>query len=1049
MKTKIFAMGIFILILISSVPLISSKTITTEGFKGVSWKEVVPIKKVTFVGFDEESILDDYSFLASIPANVFYDEKSGKIISNPLLYYDPPRSESSLDSNEGIHYFMEDWITYCGGILDQIQVINVKDDQIQNRWDASSFLVIEESSPYETASKIALSNWEKSSIAVVSCIEESFEDVNKNFKGSITGEIPGNSVLKKIPITNSRGVGIDPQYNNFTVENQFKYVTANLTWRGGKALDPDLQLIDWEGGMVDASAWWSLTNDYDAVSSYIFHPGDWSATVTYMPTKTNKIYGDTFSDTSNTLGRKGRWIDYAVSLVSLGERLLPFEGKLLSSIKKPKDVTYDIDITLYPGEEFQLPETPYGCRNAIFEIESQGDLGLLLKDATGATFPLVEGKRVVYDELGEGNYSIVVLKLDDSSSTIPFELKYSWEQKFNETEGYALHSAAEGAVLASINNAPLLFSAQSKLPSATKDALDKLGVDKIFLVDLDKNHENKITESLKEFGTVTEYYDFKQVYSKIQSYTKQNDLVISTINPWSYWKAGTLQPEGEKRYAYYIGPATLAAAHHGVPILITDVHPPLSRANAWHNNEWKHMAPFRYYPPVAPMALTGWEVYDFINEIGFDGLGQESMLTVAGQFDIGTTWDRVFVGWAYPGRIMGTPVDTAYWICRSVFYPALIFSNPAVDTNGVTRITGSESERRAGRLIITNPERDVRVIYPILESHVVYEHRFNEVTSKRWGIDYISASGIIPFHDPSPDGVDMDVNSPYEPGQFYPDMTSSEILTFYAQKLGYDSVFTTNFPTTIKNLNDGVLMWIEVMHGLQLDSGSVAFWKDQKHESNPWRGYEQGGSTENPDTLTFMKNIGVDILPSSVAGNDGIVIAYVGQLQTEAVHGEEIDEALENVHSAGFLAGSCLISNTLLHLALVRHGFVYQVIDPWVTSWYATFGFEMFLREWIKGATLGEAYWELIRHVGIQYLDENGWWDTSENIEYFGDPDLVPFTPFKAWKKPPVLSLEGDIDGHTLLEATKHPGKTPGFEAAIILISMLVVLVGTRKRRTQ
>ena len=47
-----------------------------------------------------------------------------------------------------------------------------------------------------------------------------------------------------------------------------------------------------------------------------------------------------------------------------------------------------------------------------------------------------------------------------------------------------------------------------------------------------------------------------------------------------------------------------------------------------------------------------------------------------------------------------------------------------------------------------------------------------------------------------------------------------------------------------------------------------------------------------------MKNAGFDILPSTVAGHDGIVIAYVGQLQTEDLKKktmEKLDLAVKEI----------------------------------------------------------------------------------------------------------------------------------------------------------
>ena len=50
-----------------------------SGFEGVSWNKVVPIKKACFVKFDENSLVDDFAYLAEIPASVFYDKKTNRI----------------------------------------------------------------------------------------------------------------------------------------------------------------------------------------------------------------------------------------------------------------------------------------------------------------------------------------------------------------------------------------------------------------------------------------------------------------------------------------------------------------------------------------------------------------------------------------------------------------------------------------------------------------------------------------------------------------------------------------------------------------------------------------------------------------------------------------------------------------------------------------------------------------------------------------------------------------------------------------------------------
>jgi hypothetical protein len=158
--------------------------------------------------------------------------------------------------------------------------------------------------------------------------------------------------------------------------------------------------------------------------------------------------------------------------------------------------------------------------------------------------------------------------------------------------------------------------------------------------------------------------------------------------------------------------------------------------------------------------------------------------------------------------------------------------------------------------------------------------------------------------------------------------------------------------------------------------------------------------------------------------HDGVVIAIVDQAaQTSGANGYDFDDGMENVHSSGFNGGSCLIANTYMHLAMVRHGMSFQIIDPWLTSWYASFAMETWLRDMVLGFTVGEAYQHGIQHVGIQYLVEQWWWDIFENVVYYGDPDLQVFMPANVWNKPEALWFGEQIGGHTPHGSPNHPHK--------------------------
>jgi hypothetical protein len=467
------------------------------------------------------------------------------------------------------------------------------------------------------------------------------------------------------------------------------------------------------------------------------------------------------------------------------------------------------------------------------------------------------------------------------------------------------------------------------------------------------------------------------------------------------------------------------------------------------------------------MMLTGMAVYDQLKEFGLDRPGQESILTVAGQFDLGAAWDRMLIGAAVGGRIIGTPVDESQWVVRSMLYPAMVYANPAVnpelDKNDGMRITGSESERLGnGILRITKPEEEVKTEYPVVQSWVSYQHRFNERASEYWGCDYVTATGITPFRTPTNDDGVEDLYG------VWPDLTDTEIVPFYLDQLGYDSVFTTNFDTTMDNLNRGTIMWLEVMHGGNSKGGVVGFWNDEQLEPNPWRGYEENmltlrGSTEDPDVVSMNRNIGLDIQPGfSPPGpfnliddtHDGVIIALIQQEQTVSKVGTDFDDAMENLHSMGFSAGSCLIANTYLHLSMIRHGSVFQVIDPWLTSWYSAFAMETFVRDLILGYTVGQAYERGIAHVGVQYLTEGWWWDIFENLVYFGDPDIRVFIPNEPWEEPEPLSYKKSaiIQGHAPFGAESHPHAIEdmtsveiGFYASMAIIMAVIGIVSYKR----
>jgi len=203
--------------------------------------------------------------------------------------------------------------------------------------------------------------------------------------------------------------------------------------------------------------------------------------------------------------------------------------------------------------------------------------------------------------------------------------------------------------------------------------------------------------------------------------------------------------------------------------------------------------------------------------------------------------------------------------------------------------------------------------------------------------------------------------------------------------------------------------------------------------------------------IPFVDPFKVDNLYDGVIGT-----IFFSRFQYKDYNGTQFDETLGNLHSAGFITSICQTSNTFFHLTLIRHGSVFQVQDPWPTSWYGAVWRETIPRDIALGYTVGEAFTRGISHVGTLYITDppQWWWDTAENVVYFGDPDLRMWTPKNKysdanhWEREDTQPVawkgeELSVDGHCLFGATSHPReKVAGLpEYAVILIVLLIAVI--------
>lgn len=1207
MQKLLVFLSIFLFMFSAFIPGVTANPslLNVNGFeKGISWNPMVPLKRVTFVNFDPNSYIDDYAFLSAIPTSVFYDKQTNYVFSNPLLFYQDHQTVDDnlriLNARQGIDYFMEDWMSYCGGTLDQITLINTRQQNLNTEWRAWNYSLIQNTSASDIASALALNDWSYTDDVVIATINESYVKPDNTTIGTLQGSLePKQGVLTEhfeIPKTNQQY----PIYNEFSIPEGYKFLTArswypcfyfsagipgfegiiNMSIPAG---DRDMQIYcDYNGQwmMAGITSEWNAQGgmDIDKTSVYVYKSGKWSIAITDVPTKS--IQSAFFSQSPNQV------VDTTIE-PQKHRNIFTFEfgryGRILDILRNMRNVVYQVDINLYPGVIVDIPQTPpFGCHNASFSV-SWGSpsvaLGLSLIGPSGeevlstrepgvssTTLSAHEEDIIAYPEgttndltverLGEclpgEHYSLCVFAMNELQGPVDFTITYSWEQQHSRMQADCLASATEGAVLASILNAPLLYTSSEALAKSTQDALYTLGVKQIYLVDLGGYLSTDVTTQLKNIASLKEHFrDYKDIYMYIRGITNRNDVIFSTIDSWSYQYVTEFDIAGEMFHAIPIGPAAYLAAHHGSPVLLLDNHPELSSAVIWHNELWRrHPDGYTKLPSVSEMYLTGSRVYDFLQEYDYDKEGEETIITVADQFEVGLCWDRMFVGRGKPGRFIGSPVDLSVWVVKNVFYPQIVFENPALKNPfGVTLINGSSSKRAGflglltlwrGKLglKITKPSQEETFKYPVLDTLICYDHKFNSRASKYWGFTYECADGSIPGHtssnEPIDDGVMLAVNG--KSGGFLADLSGSEVQPFYLNRAGYAPVFSTNFEANMHNLNQGVLLWLVNTHGAPMNGGMLMFWDVQgenpnpgypaiplagyKKETNPWRGYEWlMGSTEEPDTMT-MEIHGIlpallgnpnprgirflttaldwavakrplrDLLGkiSSLPGlrffapdwfedtqdyYDGVIITvFLGRFGTSWYNGTQVDDALGNIHSTGVSSVACLPAGKYLHLALMRHGSVFQIMDPWATSWYSDVWQNSVPRGIALGKTIGEIYSEGIKKVGILYISEppQWWWDLAENVCLYGDPDLriwVPSTEYSAknhWESRDVQPFVYDaangllLDGHMPFGVSQYPHeRRPSFVwdsylvplgvVVLVLIALLVVFVWRRRKK--
>jgi hypothetical protein len=296
----------------------------------------------------------------------------------------------------------------------------------------------------------------------------------------------------------------------------------------------------------------------------------------------------------------------------------------------------------------------------------------------------------------KGTWTAIVVPREANGSNVKYTLNVDM-RTVNKDRADAEISAANAAVIASLNHLPLLYVNKDSVPAATASAFTSLGVNKVIFVERG------------EIGAA--------VRSSLPTVDKDLKTMQEIVNEIKIYPAS-------ENYVT-VTPAAMLAAYHGSPVIRVEESPngdpaavaerieaqqrwsgdyyhgsrangylPHSTAEVEQNKLMVYLTLIKFLlgqpvtpPPYGLDAKRYWneemvtKFKDYITSLGLDLDGQEGYVTVAPRSDINMELHSALMGNnSYAGCIPGwTPAYSSALIIRNVLYPALIYANPGRD----------------------------------------------------------------------------------------------------------------------------------------------------------------------------------------------------------------------------------------------------------------------------------------------------------------------------------------------------------------------------------
>ncbi len=472
----------------------------------------IPLSKMTFVAEDPDSYIDDFSYIAAIPGSIFYSAGS-KYIS-PILY---------TGSTDTERWLIEDWSEYLapdGGVSETLAIGDMSFSEIkeiQQITGNKAYPQITGASSADIAAKLAVKDWRTADTVVLALAKDSFssptiisDSASFSFNGasirSNDGQVTISSTVDtEVPFSPPAGTG---------------WMQGAFNWTGDEIFTHTLE--DPNGRSVDYSVYRQVI--FERNTLFVDNP---------VP-----LYF---------------WIPLTMS----GEWNMILEPRSQIS----SGVTVDYSITYYPGfsETITVPERAKWLNITAMWDNAGTTINLALIDPNGRLVmwapaeSLLGGagsKSLQMPYPAPGDWSLVGAWVDPSEETNNIDIEWDIEALPSDIQPY-LESASNGAVLASLLNAPLLYVNADSLPAITSWALDYLGASTCFLVDPANYHSQSIVDELDDSYFVSVLSSYSSVTNWIHNLSGEMDVVVTV--PLGH---------GDE----FFGPAAYSAAFHGASI---------------------------------------------------------------------------------------------------------------------------------------------------------------------------------------------------------------------------------------------------------------------------------------------------------------------------------------------------------------------------------------------------------------------------------------------------------------------------------------------------